>query len=114
MSGDSGLRPHLTEPPFVFETLAWCNDRRAEDGKPPLGKLPRGKRRAASSCPCGAATGWLVYGDGKAERGDKELNLPEGVRRFVAEFDEGLLPQYTLPALGGSMPSASSGGSSDG
>lgn len=90
----------LTEPSFVAETLRWCNDRRFEDGQPPLERLPLGTKGHAKSCPCGAATAWSVYGDGLAERYQGKLltlELPDAVKTFVYAFDHGELPQYELP-----------------
>jgi hypothetical protein len=84
------------EPTYVAETLAWCNERRAERGKRPLKRLPKGIRGDAKSCPCGKATGlkvdFLFYLDDR--KGPPRGILPDPVRAFVRQFDWGLLPQY--------------------
>jgi hypothetical protein len=68
------------------EALAFCNARLAEDGKPPIDALPAGKPGSPTSCPCGAATGAVVWfcGDwwwpgGLTQRG--------GPSRFTNFFD---------------------------
>jgi hypothetical protein len=80
----------------ILGTLAWCNERRAEKGLPPLDDLPRGARRDLLSCPCGKATGLRVtsatYTD-KTRRKPPKL-LPSVVSDFIMAFDCGLLPQY--------------------
>lgn len=100
---------HLTdEPSFVAETLDWCNARRAEDGKPPLDRLPRGRPDDPTSCPCGKASGWLVYQDYATREGSEPFTLPESVTEFVIFFDDGELPQYdealAPDALSGAHP----------
>jgi hypothetical protein len=90
----------MTEPAYVAETLAWCNLRRAEQGKRPLKKLPKGERRNALSCPCGAAIGLRVgqYAYFTATKRPSTSTclgeLPPAVTRFVIAFDAGRLPQY--------------------
>jgi hypothetical protein len=89
----------MSEPAFVAATLAWCNERRAERGKKPLKKLPKGRRMDAKSCPCGAATDLTVYSIGFGPPGSLpslgELRpLPKSVSAFVSAFDNGELPQY--------------------
>lgn len=91
----------MSELQFVAGTLAWCNERRAEQRKKPLEKLPKGYRRDGSSCPCGKATGLHVtrfsYGppDYIANPQATKLgDLPQAVVTFVAAFDAGELPQY--------------------
>jgi hypothetical protein len=83
------------EPGYVTETLAWCNQRRAERGKKPLKRLPKGKRMVASSCPCGKATGLSVfphYYDGSFNGWRQKT--PEAVANFIVAFDDGKLPEY--------------------
>ena len=85
----------MSEPAYVAETLAWCNERRAEQGKRPLKRLPKGRRREGRSCPCGKATQldvqvylfWTL---------DNVLcgTLPQAVSDFVVAFDAGELPEY--------------------
>lgn len=87
-----------TEPAFVAETLAWCNERRAEKSMEPLEKLPKGKKGDSSTCPCGAATGLYVYEDfyttsRPMHRADR-VDTPLCVIEFVSAFDNGDLPQY--------------------
>jgi len=82
------------EPGFVAETLAWCNELRAKDGKPPLARLPLGRRNRADSCPCGKATGWRVDEDVTWRHGAPILDTPPAVRIFIGAFDSGRLPQY--------------------
>lgn len=80
-----------SEPSFVAETLAWCNEMRAAKGEPPLDELPKGRRGDPRSCPCGRATGMLVVNSYSAYLGQP---LPSPVLKFVRAFDNGLLPQY--------------------
>lgn len=84
------------EPQYVAETLAWCNERRAENGEQPLMTLPKGRRGDPTSCPCGTATGLNVlphsYWDASAFT--KLGDLPAVVSKFVDAFDAGDLPQY--------------------
>ncbi len=91
----SALAP---EPAFVAETLAWCNERRAERGMEPLDRLPKGRRVDGRSCPCGSATGLHVaavyYFDPSEGLEPEEHELPEAVCEFVKAFDECALPQY--------------------
>jgi hypothetical protein len=87
----------MTEPGFVAETLAWCNERRAEKGLEPLERLPRGQRFRPGSCPCGTASGLFVdkffyYDDGQHVYFPSAV--PEAVTQFVHAFDAGELPQY--------------------
>jgi hypothetical protein len=84
----------VAEPNFVAETLAWCNAIREQDGKPPLKRLPKGRRGDPFSCPCAKATG-LVIGKNLSENPTYD-SLPRGVRRFIHAVDDGLLPQYDL------------------
>ena len=85
------------EPAFVAATLRWCNARRKERGKKPLKRLPKGKRNDASSCPCGNATGLLVWSDSFSESDtSNDTPIPVSVKRFVENFDNGRLPQYDL------------------
>lgn len=85
----------MDEPSFVVETLAWCNERRAERDMEPLKRLPKGRRSDPESCPCGKATGLKVrvrtYREGDS---DTPLPLPVAVEDFVEAFDGGELPQY--------------------
>lgn len=83
----------MTEPAYVAATLAWCNRLRAQDGKKPLRRLPRGRRGSPESCPCGKATGWNVRRF-TARRRVEWVNAPPGVTRFVRAFDAGELPEY--------------------
>lgn len=84
------------EPQYVAATLDWCNARRAEQGRPPLKRLPKGARFDSSTCPCGEATGLHVYHYTAWRPGTLRpvLVVPRSVRRFVAAFDSGRLPQY--------------------
>lgn len=92
------------EPAFVAETLAWCNERRAEKGDAPLDRLPKGTPLDGYSCPCGAACGFYVGSSywGKNKKavlyGDaySRTILPIAVSKFVYALDEGQLPQYEL------------------
>lgn len=92
-----------TEPGFVAETLRWCNEQRKAQGKRPLRKLPKGKRKDPMSCPCGKATGLSVNNydaypmlpSGRPSQSyKKRIVLPSAVKEFVREFDFGQLPQY--------------------
>jgi len=85
--------------------LAWCNERRAEQGKEPLTELPKGRRSDPGSCPCGDATGLRVfscaYGDPYgsqfiSEMIEKGQTLPLLVREFVNRFDSGQFPQFDI------------------
>lgn len=84
------------EPPFVEETLAWCNRLRARDGKRQLKRLPVGKPRDPLSCPCGKATGRKVLSE-RYSVPSGYAPLPSYVRLFVIAFDNGDLPQYRVP-----------------
>ncbi len=88
------------DPPFVAETLAWCNERRAERNLPPLDRLPKGRRVDGRSCPCGSATGLHVaaayYFDPDGGDEPEEFDLPQAVVEFVKAFDECGLPQYDM------------------
>jgi hypothetical protein len=91
----------MTEPAFVAETLAWCNEIRAAQGKPPLDRLPKGKRADPKSCPCGTATGAdVAFEFYYLPRDRKEYSLPEPVRKFVRAFDQGMLLQYVENEFG--------------
>src|SRR4051812_10148994 len=96
--GRPSAAPDGGEPLFVVETLAWCNEQRAEKREPPLDRLPRGTH-SGFSCPCGAATG-LYVGTEHAWEPERRVDsstwieLPSGVRAFVKAFDLGHLPQY--------------------
>ena len=88
---------------LIDATLRWCNKMRKKDGKKPLAKLPRGVPHDAQSCPCGTATGLLVYTEyatrlNKTTRTGSILvlpmeemvcELPLGVQHFVERFDMG-------------------------
>lgn len=86
------------EPPYVGETLAWCNERRVERGKKPLKKLPKGERGDGASCPCGKATGlWVGQDIYKTAIYSPTLgHIPRPVHDFVVAFDDGELPQYEI------------------
>jgi hypothetical protein len=93
----------VSEPQYVAATLAWCNARRAENGEPPLNRLPSGRPQRADSCPCGAATGLRVYDRHfssadvhKPYVAENGKPLPRVVQRFVRAFDRGDLPQYDV------------------
>ena len=81
------------EPAYVAATLAWCNERRTEQSKEPLHRLPKGKRNDGDSCPCGKATEMFV-GDVCASFKEKMISTPAKVADFIHAFDEGRLPQY--------------------
>jgi hypothetical protein len=94
----------VVDPPYVAETLKWCNEIRKDRGMGPLDKLPRGIRYDNSSCPCGRATGvcveeWGWY-DPKGFKPHEHVNsskatkVPIDVVTFVVSFDRGYLPQY--------------------
>lgn len=87
------------DPPFVAETLKWCNEMRELEGIEPVEKIPKGIPGDAASCPCGKASGWRV-GSGIAWKFEKDvyraISLPCSVQIFVKEFDGGKLPQYEL------------------
>ncbi len=91
-----GSMTEALEPGFVAETLAWCNERRAEKGMEPLDRLPKGDREDPASCPCGKATGLWV--DNRTFGPTQSLHqanpLPQEVIEFVEAFDGGDLPQY--------------------
>lgn len=84
----------MSEPAFVAETLAWCNEMRAVKGMEPLDVLPKGRRYDGASCPCGAATGLHVERFNAFEGLSLFCELPAAVRSFVDAFDNGNLPQY--------------------
>lgn len=106
----------IEDPAFVKGTLEWCNIRRAEQGKEPLDRLPKGFRQSPASCPCGAASGVIVgstvwiteeeyvnvgfnaaYAYTNARRSNEPMEervLPSDVKQFVQHFDNGDLPQY--------------------
>lgn len=85
----------MSEPTYVAETLAWCNERRVAQGKKPLKQLPKGKRHDGWSCPCGTATG-LRVGTRRYWKPDHlpSERVPAAVTEFVIAFDGGQLPQY--------------------
>jgi hypothetical protein len=89
------------EPEFVAETLAWCNEMRAQDGLGPLDCLPKGLRNDPLSCPCGKATGLYVEHEsfGPTRETKYTNDLPDPVIRFVAAFDDGHLPRYDEDAV---------------
>lgn len=85
------------DPEFVALTLQWCNERRAERSMEPLDRLPKGRRCAPLSCPCGAATGlWVHYYDARdgADYSIKAATTSPAVKAFIRAFDAGTLPQY--------------------
>lgn len=94
---------HAPDPDFVAGTLAWCNEIRAEQGKEPLDRLPRGHVSDPASCPCGLATGMYVDADSYIPKDqfpagsqwdENAPRLPTDVMLFVEAFDEIQLPQY--------------------
>jgi hypothetical protein len=99
--------PDASDEEVIAGCLAWCNEKRAEQGMEPLAELPKGERRNYKSCPCGDATGLAVYSCAYAypsedlyvsqlvERGQ---TLPPLVREFVRRFDAGRLPQFDIEA----------------
>lgn len=89
----------MAEPKYVAETLAWCNSLRKKDGKPPLKRMPKGRKMDPSSCPCGKACGWDVFTT-FAARNKVRVLMPESVIDFVAAFDNGRLPQYEIKCHG--------------
>lgn len=89
------------DPPFVADTLQWCNERRVEKGLKPLNRMPLGARSNPMSCPCGRAAdlwvgmdSWSHVKDGEIDWQPLEDKLPAFVREFVFAFDAGELPQY--------------------
>lgn len=91
------MSTETVDPPFVAETLAWCNERRAEKNLEPLDRLPKGVRTDGRSCPCGKATGLYVYSSCYAPAEDPNNTIddtPRPVQEFVAAFDNKELPQY--------------------
>jgi hypothetical protein len=87
----------MNEPKYVAQTLAWCNRKRKAKNKPPLKKLPKGRRNDPMSCPCGKATGLSVGIYHYAYPGEMFSDcfpLPKSVESFVLAFDGGYLPQY--------------------
>lgn len=88
----------MSEPSFVAETLAWCNEMRATKGMEPLDVLPKGRRYDGASCPCGKATGLHVTTNALYENTEGIPLLlgpiPKSVAVFVKSFDAGRLPQY--------------------
>lgn len=90
-----------TEPAFVAGTLAWCNERRDEQGMEALDRLPKGKVMDPLSCPCGAATGLFVgrgyWGEDEESCLEKKRPVPKDVLEFTNAFDDYLLPQYVEP-----------------
>jgi hypothetical protein len=100
---DCVIQGSQPEPTYVAETLAWCNERRAEQGKKPLKKLPKGYKADGRSCPCGKATGLFVsmYYYCKHDEINAAFThrrLPSAVSNFVIAFDNGKLPQYSMTA----------------
>jgi hypothetical protein len=101
------------EPHYVKDTLDWCNERRKEQGKEPLKKLPKGKIGDGYTCPCGKATGLYVgtrgwdvtqeeYDDSYG--GPNFKRNPESVKEFVRAFDQCKLPQYLAKTRSGPKP----------
>lgn len=83
------------EPDCVIATLRWCNEKRAEQGKGSLDRLPKGRLGDPLSCPCGKATGLHVWTHFWASEAFMDVgSLPLAVVEFVALFDGGSLPQY--------------------
>jgi hypothetical protein len=81
--------------------MSSCNERRKEQGKKPLKKIPKGKLYDPLSCPCGIASGlkvgvglWASDLDKILARNPHAKLTPECVRQFVHAFDTGKLPQY--------------------
>lgn len=86
--------------------LAWCNEKRAEQGLETLDKLPKGRPADPKSCPCGSATGLQVFSVAYAKPdqkfgsyqellGNGQVNPPV-VREFILRFDNGGLSKYRL------------------
>lgn len=92
---------------LIQGTLDWCNHIRAQENKPQLTKLPKGKIRDGESCPCGKATdlyvGRTVFLPIKEHRqaivrnsppkisdGEK---LPRVVQEFITQFDKQEFPE---------------------
>jgi hypothetical protein len=85
------------EPQYVAQTLAWCNRKRAEQGKKSLTRLPKGRRGDGYSCPCGKAVGFWVGHEEFEYKEEHDIStepVPRSVGRFVAAFDDGRFPQY--------------------
>lgn len=88
--------------------LAWCNERREEQGLEALDELPKGRPAHPKSCPCGTATGLEVFSTAYARAGqnfesysqlqDEGQGNPDIVREFIRRFDAGGLIRYRLGA----------------
>ncbi len=81
---------------YEAEALAWCNKRRAERGKKPIKKLPKGRKMSTDSCPCAKATptkvGLTRWWWRDCSVLDKGHLLPFSVCQFVEFFDTGYYP----------------------
>lgn len=84
--------------PLVDATLAWCNERRAERGRTPLDRLPKGRRGHARECPCGTASGLRVYSNVYTDESGVRHDTPSPVKAFINAFDAGRLPEYDIHA----------------
>lgn len=76
--------------PYYDSMLGWCNERRAEDGKKPLKKLPDGIPGDPTSCPCGEASGWKISTESGYRYGAvmDSLHLPILMQRGIQLIDE--------------------------
>ena len=88
----------MTREEIIQGTLDWCNERRKEQGKSPLYRLPKGKRSDPYSCPCGRACGLAVY---SLQYYDPKTRLsgwrvPMAVQEFIPLFDVGKFPEFEL------------------
>lgn len=71
---------------YYDEALAFCNERLAAQGKPPITELPAGRPQDADSCPCGRACDVRVYSDSWSWR-ELRHQTQGHPTRFVSFFD---------------------------
>jgi hypothetical protein len=76
--------------------LRFCNDIRADQGRPPIQNLPPGSRGDGAKCPIAHATGLLVDTVGlwaNDEGLEPGVFIPPAVQQFVEWFDTGQYPE---------------------
>jgi hypothetical protein len=83
--------------------LKWINEYGSRQGWKPLKSIPKGIRRSSYDCPIARATYLLVDGTHLVDpscsstyNGSIVCDLPDFVRKFIDDFDEGKYPELEV------------------